>query len=107
MLAVSQIDRVMYLYHYFLPLLFSFLVTATAFMEMQHIGNWKLTDVRKNVMLLLLSVCIFSSYVFYSPFSYYRPIGNEQVMQRAIFPLWELHCVGCEKESILTEKMCK
>jgi len=107
MLAVSQIDRVMYLYHYFLPLLFSFLVTATAFMEMQHIGNWKLTDVRKNVMLLLLSICIFSSYVFYSPFSYYRPIGNEQVMQRAIFPLWELHCVGCEKESILTEKMCK
>jgi len=104
--AISQIDRVMYLYHYFLPLLFSFLITATVFMELKHVGSWKLTDARKNLLLLVLTVCVFSSYIFYAPLSYYRPIGNEEVMKRAIFPLWELHCVGCKKESILTEKIC-
>jgi len=106
MIAISQIDRVMYLYHYFLPLLFSFLITATVFMELKHVGSWKLTDARKDNLLLALAVCVFSSYVFYAPLSYYRPIGNEEVMKRAIVPLWELHCVGCKKESILTEKMC-
>ena len=103
MIAVSQIDRVMYLYHYFTPLLFSFILFGIVIAELEKIGNFVLTGERKMLVLMLLAGCIFLGYQIYRPLTYYEPITNAALEKRAIFPLWELTCTGCEKESLLVK----
>jgi dolichyl-phosphate-mannose--protein O-mannosyl transferase len=102
MAAMSQISRVMYLYHYFPALIFSFVLTALAFMEMQRFGplNFK-KETHRTAVALVCAVGIFFSYQFYRPFSYEQPISDGQFAIRNIFPLWEMRCVRCEKQSML------
>lgn len=95
MAAVSRIDRVMYLYHYFLPLLFSFLLFGLAFVAINRIGRWELTENRKTNILLGLGVLIFLSFQVYRPFTYYEPLTDAQVERRALLDLWDLRCVHC------------
>jgi dolichyl-phosphate-mannose--protein O-mannosyl transferase len=101
MIAISQLDRVMYLYHYFLPLLFSFILFGIVSAEVKHIGRFSLSEARKTMLLMFLAACIFLSYQIYRPLTYYEPITNEQLQKRAFFPLWELSCVTCERGSVL------
>lgn len=100
MIAISQIGRVMYLYHYFLALLFSFILFVYVFQELKQLGVFKLTESRKNWILLSLGVLIFLSFQFYRPLSYYIPLSDEQFKKRMIFPIWELHCVNCPRGSL-------
>ena len=99
--AISQIDRVMYLYHYFTPLLFSFILFGIVIAELEKIGNFVLTGERKMLVLMLLAGCIFLGYQIYRPLTYYEPITKMQLERRAFFPLWELSCVNCQKKSLL------
>jgi dolichyl-phosphate-mannose--protein O-mannosyl transferase len=99
MIAVSQITRVMYLYHYFLPLLFSFILFGIVFLEIRAIGRWRLTESNRTYILLGLATFIFFSYQFYRPLTYYEPLTKQEFEKRAIVPLWELSCVGCNRES--------
>lgn len=101
MLAMSTIQRVMYLYHYFLPLLFSFFLFGLSFMEIRKLGKWRLNEERRALILLFLVFCIFFSYRFYRPLTYYEPITDDAFRQRIIFPLWELRCVNCKRENLL------
>ena len=101
MIAVARIGRVMYLYHYFIPLLFSFILFALAFTELRQIWNWKLNDRRKTGVLLALAFLIFASFQFYRPFTYYTLLTDKQVEHRALVPSWELHCATCPRESRL------
>ena len=101
MVAVSQIERVMYLYHYFLPLLFSFIIFAYVVMEITQIGLFKLTEQRKNWLLLTLGVLIFAAFQFYRPLTYYEAIDDNSFRKRMIFPLWDLHCVNCEDNGVV------
>ena len=101
MIAVSQIDRVMYLYHYFIPLIFSFIVVAYVLLELQQLGKYKLTESKKSWFVLALGICIFASFEFYRPLSYYEPIDDTAFMQRSIFKLWDLNCVNCQRDSNL------
>lgn len=108
MIAVSQIDRVMYLYHYFLPLLFSFIVFAYVMLELSQIGRFKLTDKRKGWLLLTLGVVIFAGFQFYRPLTYYEAIDDESFKQRMLFPLWDLRCVNCEDDRLIaTPILCE
>lgn len=99
MLAISQLDRVMYLYHYFVPLLFSFILFGLVFDSMETLGRWKLFENRKIILATGIGLLIFASFQFYRPFSYYEPIRDSGFRLRAIFPLWELTCVNCPKKS--------
>ncbi len=101
MVAVSLINRVMYLYHYFPPLLFSFFLFGLSLQEIQNLGKWRFTEARKTIILLFLVASIFASYQFYRPLTYYQPITDAAFRQRMIFPLWDLHCVKCERKSPL------
>jgi len=101
MIGISQIDRVMYLYHYFPPLLFSFILTGLVVSEIQHIGRWRLTTDRKTLGCLALAVAVFLSYQFYRPLTYYEPLTDAQVARRAIFPLWDLRCATCEQNGYI------
>ena len=101
MIAVSQIDRVMYLYHYFIPLVFSFIVLAYVFLELQQIGALKLTEHGKQWLLLGFAVLMFAGFQFYRPLAYYEPMSDEAFQRRMIFPLWDLHCVNCEDNRLI------
>lgn len=101
MLVMSMIDRVLYLYHYFLPLLWSFCILAIVLTELPQIGRFVLSEKRKLSLLLGLCTFIFLSFQFYHPFTYYEPITDDAVRLRAFFPLWDLHCVNCERGSPL------
>lgn len=99
MIAIANIDRVMYLYHYFIPLVFSFIVTAYVILELQQIGGWKLTEERKEWMLLSLGCLIVLSFQFYRPLTYYEPISDIGIERRAILPIWDLRCATCSRDS--------
>lgn len=101
MIAISQLDRVMYLYHYFPPLLFGFIILGLVFTELRHFWTWEWKEQNKNMGLLVLGLLIFASFQFYRPLTYYQPLTDEQFKRRAFFGLWELTCVKCEKTSSL------
>lgn len=101
--AVSQIDRVMYLYHYFLPLLFSFILFALSYEEIGRLGLLKCTEFGKTVVLILLGASMVLTYQFYRPLSYYEPLSDDAFKRRDIFPLWDLRCVNCERHNFLFE----
>ena len=100
MAAVSTIDRVMYLYHYFIALIISFILFGLVFMEIRSLGPWKLSKSTKNTMLALLAACIFLSFQYYRPLTYNQPLAPIAVERRAFFPLWELRCARCERERL-------
>ncbi len=99
MIAVSQITRVMYMYHYFLPLFFGFILVGLVFMELNNFGRWKLSDQLKTSALLAVAGCIFISFEFFRPLTYYEPIGDKAFKERALLRVWELKCVRCDKDN--------
>ncbi|MDO8648673.1 MAG: phospholipid carrier-dependent glycosyltransferase [Candidatus Peregrinibacteria bacterium] len=101
MLVMSRIDRVMYLYHYFIPLLLSFIIFALVVLEIERIGRLRVTHTMKNGFLLTLGFVIFLSYQYYRPLTYYEPLSDTQMQERAIMRLWELRCVRCARDSML------
>ncbi len=101
MIAISRITRVLYLYHYFIPLLFSFIILGLVVMEIQQIAGWKLTEHRKTIALLVFAGLIFASFEFYRPFTYYEPLTDAQFARRNILSVWDLACVNCEKVNSL------
>ncbi len=107
MIAISRIPRVMYLYHYFLPLLFSFILFGLVLVNLQKIGGWILNNDRKIILMTVLGFLIFAAYQFFRPLSYYEPIKDEAFKKRSILPLWELTCVRCQKTSQLVVPLQK
>jgi dolichyl-phosphate-mannose--protein O-mannosyl transferase len=101
MLAVSQITRVLYLYHYFIPLFFTFIIVALVFDELQSAGRKALNEQSKTAILLVFAAAIFVSHEFYRPLTYYEPLTKEQFERRAILPLWDMRCVNCDRNSPL------
>ncbi len=99
MVAVSRLDRVMYLYHYFLPLLFSFFLFGLAYDELSRLGKFLFTEWGKAVALVLIATGIVMTWQFYHPFSYYEPMSSADFEKRNVMPLWDLHCVGCERNN--------
>ena len=89
MAIMLRITRVMYLYHYFIPLIFSFVILFLIF-------NYYLIGCRPerkktayNILIIFL-FAIIVSYQFYSPLTYYKPLTTEQFNQRIWFNFWKL-----------------
>jgi len=101
MIAISMLDRVMYLYHYFPPLFFGFIILGLVFLELKRFWTWEFSVQGKKMGLLIFGLLIFASFQFYRPLTYYQPLTDEQFARRAFFPLWELTCVKCDKVSSL------
>ena len=89
MAIMLRIERVMYLYHYFIPLLFSFIL---AFLVFNYIFEEKIASKSKKLYigLIILVVIIAGTYKFFSPLSYYQPLTTEQFKQRIWFDFWKL-----------------
>jgi dolichyl-phosphate-mannose--protein O-mannosyl transferase len=87
MLAISRIDRVLYLYHYFLPLVFSFFLLGLAIKRVRRLGRYRLGDVRKVAGPFVLAALIIIGFRFYYPLTYYQPLSDDALRARALFPL--------------------
>lgn len=101
MATVSTIDRVLYLYHYFIPLFFTIILTGLVFDELQSFGKKMLQEYGKTAGLLAYAALIFLGFQWYRPFTYYEPINDAAFNRRDIMPLWDMHCVNCQNESVL------
>ncbi len=98
-IAVSQITRVMYLYHYFLPLSFACILVGLFFLEIDRIGSFVLTEARKTYALVIMAAIVFLAFQSYRPLAYYEPLADAQVKERNLLKVWELHCARCTLES--------
>lgn len=101
MIAVSRIDRVLYLYHYFIPLILSFLIAALVFDEIDIVGRWKFTEERKNSAVLAGIAALFIGFQFFHPFSYYELLSDASFAKRNLMRIWDLKCVRCQTNSML------
>jgi dolichyl-phosphate-mannose--protein O-mannosyl transferase len=99
MFVVSQFGRVMYLYHYFIPLVFSFLLFAIVLMECRRFGRWKIAEWGRTLLALACSIFIFLAFEAYRPFTYYEPLQDSQVQHRSLLQLWDLKCVNCSRNN--------
>ena len=92
MIAIAQIDRVMYLYHYFVPLLFGIINASLVFtyvFKEALAGNSRLTWLNLSVYGVLV-VAIFA---YFSPFTFGIPITETQFALRNWFSLWDIEVV--------------
>lgn len=89
MAMMLNITRVMYLYHYFIPLTFSLILV---YLQFNYLFGELLTRKPKVIYLsiIILVVSIVWTYNFFSPFSYYQPLTTEQFNKRMWFDFWKL-----------------
>ena len=92
MAIMLRIGRVMYLYHYFIPLIFSFIIL---FLVFNYIAGEYIKNHKKDAyfLLILFLFAIIASYQFYSPLTYYKPLKTEQFKQRVWFDFWKLKAI--------------
>jgi hypothetical protein len=101
MVAMGNITRVLYLYHYFIPLIFTFLLTAVMWRGVDRVGTIIVTDSGKAGLVALSITLTFVSYLWYSPFTYYKPIGDRELASRSLLSIWDLRCSGCPRTNLL------
>lgn len=89
MVAVAFIERVLYLYHYLLPLIFSLLLFFTAY-----VYRFEAAIKRKDRCLIAGTVVFVGSvvavYWFFSPLTYYQPLSPSAFHLRQWLPFWHL-----------------
>lgn len=89
MLSILTLKRVMYLYHYFLPLLLSLISSGALFSYFYH----DQINRRKRLFYAgvgLFMVMVFLCFLLFSPFTYYQPLTPAQFYLRNWFPWWHL-----------------
>ncbi len=90
--AILQIERVMYLYHYLLPLMFGIANLAVLwnyqFGDGLAAGRW---HPRINLLLLLLLAA--TVFAYFAPLTYGWPLTTSQMEQRVWFDVWRLEPV--------------
>ena len=91
MIPMFIIPRVMYLYHYFPPMLIGVMLFGIVLWQAQTLTP----NLKRDTMVVALILLVFMFWV-YKPLTYYDPLTREQFQQRNIFPAWDLRCVGCK-----------
>jgi dolichyl-phosphate-mannose--protein O-mannosyl transferase len=89
MIVMYNIPRVMYLYHYFVPLLFALILGV---LSLYYIFEEEIKRYDKIVwtsLILLIAVIIYT-YYFFSPLCYYKPLNTYEFIQRIWFDFWKL-----------------
>jgi dolichyl-phosphate-mannose-protein mannosyltransferase len=89
MLAILQIDRVMYLYHYLLPLVFGIVNLALVFTYLFREG---LAAGRLHTRLNLVGIVglVLAGFFWFAPFTYNQPLTEQAVEQRQWMSVWKL-----------------
>ncbi|MET0355343.1 MAG: phospholipid carrier-dependent glycosyltransferase, partial [Cellvibrio sp.] len=92
MLAIINIERVMYLYHYLVPLVFGSINLALVF---SYIYRDDILSNNKHmwINLSLYIVLVIAVFAFFSPFTYGFPMTEDQFEMRNWFSFWKLQVV--------------
>lgn len=76
-------QRVMYLYHYFIGLLISYILIV---LNWQHLSDFhKISQRTRNIIVGSIAVCIIASGMFFMPLSKHWPLSKTQCEHRNIF----------------------
>ena len=89
MVSMLQIERVLYLYHYFIPLVFAMVLVYLQF----HYLFGELLSKKPKIIYPALIILVFGivwTYSFFSPLTYYKPLTTEQFKHRIWFDFWHL-----------------
>ncbi len=86
MISVMQIERVMYLYHYFLPLIFGLIGSAVLF----DFYFQKRNKLIMTAILLFIGILIFFNFLYFAPFSYNFDFTEESFEARRWLKYWGL-----------------
>jgi dolichyl-phosphate-mannose--protein O-mannosyl transferase len=89
MIAVFNIERVMYLYHYFIPLFFGVFVF---FLMFNYLFKESIENESKILQIAVIIFVIEIIYVYYvfAPFTYFKPLTTMEFMERQWFEFWNL-----------------
>lgn len=93
MAAMMRIHRVMYLYHYFIPLIFTFVLfylLINYFFE----DKIKKDNTVFTLSIMAIFILVVLAFFFYSPFTYFIPISTKEFMLRVWFKFWGLNPVS-------------
>ncbi len=85
MALIALVHGVMYLYHYFIPLLLSLLLSAMTLARLP----------RSSVALGAWAIAAVAAFLFFSPLTYYGVSTPEDLARRNLIPLWDLRCPHC------------
>jgi len=89
MISILTLKRVMYLYHYFIPLILSLIsvpILLSYLFDSSKIKSKRLIY----ISIFILITLVFISFIFFSPFTYYQPLTSVQFQLRNWFPWWHL-----------------
>lgn len=106
MCVMAMLDRVMYLYHYFMPLLFGFLMLAIVIVEIERIGPVVITLFQKTLTLAVGAATVILLFDFFSPLTYYKPISDINLKKRAWLNIWDVRCPSCPLTNGLATPVC-
>lgn len=90
--AVLRITRVMYLYHYLIPLIFSLILFYLLFLYLFK----ELIEKNDKVLyytVILFSAEVFAAYLFFGPLTYGLPLSAADFIKRAWLKVWDLHYI--------------
>ncbi len=92
---ISQLGRVMYLYHYFVPLILSWVMFAFVFEAVTNLGRFTVSAKQKNFVLILLISLVMLCFGVFSPLTYSKPISDAAISKLAWLKIWDLRCARC------------
>ena len=95
MTSIAQLDRVMYLYHYLIPLVITFLMVSKWVPRL--VKKFSILNKNQQIVQCLFVLLVFASYKFMSPFTYYEPLSCAEFRSRAFYSGWNMPPVNCNK----------
>jgi dolichyl-phosphate-mannose-protein mannosyltransferase len=103
-ITVLQVDRVLYLYHSFIPITFGFYLLALGFKYWLSYIPYKFFQQPQTSYYLafIIAAVVFFSYIFFAPFSYHLPMTDEEFKARRWVSFWELRTAS-EQENLPDE----
>lgn len=96
MLSIARIDRVMYTYHYFIPLIFSFAMIGKWIPHIVSRIRIGKPEIVEGVAQVVLMIALTMTWHFYSPFTYYKPISCID-FQKRMLQGWQMSPVQCRE----------
>jgi dolichyl-phosphate-mannose-protein mannosyltransferase len=102
--AMVSLNRVMYLYHYFIPLTFTLALGALTLPEVRLPSfRWRPPP---SVFYALTALVILLGFRYYAPLTYGYPLTNAELASRALLDVWDLRCPDCELTNHLARPVC-
>jgi dolichyl-phosphate-mannose-protein mannosyltransferase len=104
-ITVLQVQRVLYLYHSFIPILFGFFLLSLSFKYWIEHSPYNLKNDKVLVygVSAFVFVSVFIAFVFFAPFTYHLPLTNEEFDQRKWTDVWSLRNAS-EQDALNTQE---